>query len=605
MLVMVGGGPWAFGLTHTLYLGLTLAGLGGLAVLAGIRMWLLARTEMLTLPAGLFLWGLFLGFALIHSWLSEAPAVARMDLLAFTALGLSYWMWHDVAARRGRWKLVIGVMLLSVSVMAWYAMIQHSRGSTMVLTMPRPEDYGMRASGAYACPNHFAHLLAMAIPFGLGLSMTRGVGLPLRLISGYAALVSLVPLYLSGSRSGWLGVFAGILVVCFGHAGKRGMRTLLVTAVVSPVALALVGYGLWLWSPLVQERIAPMMQGNVRLDLWADSLGMIQDRPWFGFGLGTYRYVYLMYQTKLVAYIDPEFAHNEYIHYAAELGLSGLVLMGLAVGAWGVVMTARLFRVDDSVSTGLLAGGLGVVTASLVHALFDFNFHIFANPLVMVAFMGVVSGVVATRSRRGATGVAGVEVPPNPQKRWLAGTLLLVMGIGQMVVATRITVSGELEIKARALRQGSNLREAYAALDRALAWDPSNRKAYLERGELARWQAFWIRIPEAREAVLAKAESSYSRMLELNPYDLDAVFGLAELAALRGDVDAEGRYLGELSRRHPMNLFFRGDYGRWLFAQGRYEEALTHLNASLAMQYNMELHHLANEARRRLSRPQL
>jgi O-antigen ligase len=78
------------------------------------------------------------------------------------------------------------------------------------------------------------------------------------------------------------------------------------------------------------------------------------------------------------------FVHNEYLQILAELGVIG----GILLVAFLALVIRRLWR--DRVAAGVLGvGGLAALAALLLHAGFDFVWHIPAVPLLAAAFVGV------------------------------------------------------------------------------------------------------------------------------------------------------------------------------------------------------------------------
>jgi O-antigen ligase len=127
-----------------------------------------------------------------------------------------------------------------------------------------------------------------------------------------------------------------------------------------------------------------------RADLNASSMAMFRSRPWGGWGLGTWAYVYPAY-----ARFDDgtvyAYAHNDYLQLLAETGLAGAALAALFWILWGWDLLGRLRRWPPALlGTGLqappalpmaVAAGLGCV-GLLVHSWVDFNLHIPANLLL-------------------------------------------------------------------------------------------------------------------------------------------------------------------------------------------------------------------------------
>ena len=141
------------------------------------------------------------------------------------------------------------MLVMAGSLVAWYAIIQHARGSPYVLNLPRPPLGNMKASGTYISPNHFADLMAILIVVAASIVWGRHGLLASRLVAGYAILVCLPALFLSESRSGWLGLAAGLLVFGVAAAARHGAKRLILTGAVMLMVLSTAAFALWTYSP--------------------------------------------------------------------------------------------------------------------------------------------------------------------------------------------------------------------------------------------------------------------------------------------------------------------------------------------------------------------
>ena len=118
---------------------------------------------------------------------------------------------------------------------------------------------------------------------------------------------------------------------------------------------------------------------NERLEIWHSTLDGV---TLFGHGIGSFWSLYPAYDLRPVAPIallnTPEYAHNEFLTVAFELGIIGLLLFcGLCVTLAGPLDTARL-----------------VLIALFVESCFDFPLHLPAT-----AFLGMVVAGHAVRNR--------------------------------------------------------------------------------------------------------------------------------------------------------------------------------------------------------------
>lgn len=136
-----------------------------------------------------------------------------------------------------------------------------------------------------------------------------------------------------------------------------------------------------------------------RLAHWEAALGMLNDHPLLGVGIGNYVPVYPAYA--LPGWRDPlGHAHNYYLHIAAETGLVGLaaylvVLIACFWNGWDTVR--RVSGPDQAVALGIL----GVLGAFAVHSVFD-NLYVHGMNMHLAILLGLL--FVLTR-RRGASNV--------------------------------------------------------------------------------------------------------------------------------------------------------------------------------------------------------
>jgi O-antigen ligase len=124
---------------------------------------------------------------------------------------------------------------------------------------------------------------------------------------------------------------------------------------------------------------------------------MAQERWVTGFGAGSFRYIFPMYQKDYPDIFYARFhgrrgwegrrffryAHNDIVQFLAEYGAVGYGLLAFA-GAWWLAVAGRCSEGNRLVALMLLAG----VVAALAHAFLDFIFH---SPTYLVAFFGTLA----------------------------------------------------------------------------------------------------------------------------------------------------------------------------------------------------------------------
>lgn len=518
-------------------------------------------------PPGFMPLALFIFYAFLLIPRAAVPYDAHVECLKLASLWCAYWVWSELSGWQGRWRWLAAGFLLVVTVMAWYAIIQHMQGHRGVLNLIRPTDYGMRASGAFFCPNHFANLLDMTVPFALAIAASPAAGLPLRLLAGYSLLVALPPLYLTQSRSGWIGMLLGSITVIALLGLRRSVRRFLARLLVAPVVLGAAGVLVWRWSPMVQERIALALQGNIRIQLWQDTWLMIQDRFWLGWGPLSYRWVYPHYWVHMNSFLDPEYAHNDFIQAWSEFGLVGLVLAVSAVVVVAGKMVLQMRRTGSERSATLIIAFAGGLVATAAHACFDYNFHIYGNASALVMMAGLAAGSLPQN------GAAPRPVAASPRHRWfaLAGATLAVVAL---LLTTRAIAAYGISLKADFDAEDSRVEEAQAGYERALRLEPRYWQAHIGLGHLYAGQAFWNRDPETRAQQIEKAEKAYQAALAINPWEGSAAFGLSRLYNLKGQPEEALRMLRGVVEKMPYHRDYWNQLGLQLRQMGRLPEAL-------------------------------
>ncbi len=89
------------------------------------------------------------------------------------------------------------------------------------------------------------------------------------------------------------------------------------------------------FGDLLAARIDALgFQSAERVAVYGATWTSIMDRPWLGFGYGTFEHVFPMYRDAGAGRVGTwDKAHNTYLEVLQGLGIPGAVLLFLAVGA--------------------------------------------------------------------------------------------------------------------------------------------------------------------------------------------------------------------------------------------------------------------------------
>ncbi|MBX9603844.1 MAG: O-antigen ligase family protein [Bryobacteraceae bacterium] len=201
--------------------------------------------------------------------------------------------------------------------------------------------------GPFTNRNHFAAFAVLLLPVALlsPAARPRWAAVPAAGLL-YGAVIA------SASRAGVLLATAELILIAGALAIRSNSRRYGAAAVVAGcVGCLAVGPG------TVLARLSQPDPLSVRADLWASTWDLIQSKPWWGWGSGTFEFVYPQFARFSTDFYVTH-AHNDLLEWTAEGGLTAVaILVGLA------------YRWMPAVLAAPWAWG---VAAVLLHSLVDF-----------------------------------------------------------------------------------------------------------------------------------------------------------------------------------------------------------------------------------------
>jgi len=198
----------------------------------------------------------------------------------------------------------------------------------------------------FAYHNQFAAFEHLLIPVGLWMAFARG-----RVGWGLMSAWMIASVVLANSRAGAVIALAEVpLVALLCGRLRRGLAV---------AAAAMLFTGVVGWERLV-EKFGYENPYGARWELLLSTVDMGKERPWMGWGLGTWAAVYPAYARFDDGLYDNQ-AHNDWAQWGAE---GGVPLLGMMV--WFAAMVAR-----PALRT---VWGLGLLTV-LVHCLLEYHFQ--------------------------------------------------------------------------------------------------------------------------------------------------------------------------------------------------------------------------------------
>ena len=321
----------------------------------------------------------------VDPFLTQQAAVNLLVLAVFVSCAL---LALDSADRIERAATILFWFGFGLSV---FAVIQNFTGTRNLYWIRESPVIGF--FGPFVNKNHFAGLIEILLPLGLGPLLTGTVPRDRRMMMIFVAVVMFGSVALSRSRGGMLVVVAqvGVLIAMTvmtrrpATSNRHRAPAFLSVLLVAVLAAAVVG---WLGAGTIGESFSSLPSEMVsrtetsRLEIWKATASLIGAHPLTGSGIGAYGTAILPHWTS-TEYTTLLYAHNDYLQVVADAGIPGALLAILLVGVVGVALS-RSFRITEPGLRGVAFGaGVGCI-GLLIHSVVDFNLQIPSNA---VAFL--------------------------------------------------------------------------------------------------------------------------------------------------------------------------------------------------------------------------
>jgi O-antigen ligase len=287
-----------------------------------------------------------LTWILISTFTSELPLVSIKFLLARLWFVIPFFFVGVILFRKfSNAKRFIWLYVIALLIVIGYTLIRHSQYSFTEVSghwVMTPFYNDHTAYGA---------AIAMFVPFIFGFIFDKSYSFSMRATALVVLLVLIVAIILSYSRAAWVSIIAALMVyfVVLLKIKFKWLLTIFIVLVVSFFTF--------------QHQILEVLESNEqdsstdfvehvqsiynissdasnleRINRWQAGLRMFHERPVFGWGPGTYQFLYAPFQRSKEKTIistnagDRGNAHSEYIGPMAEQGLPGMLTLVLIVG---------------------------------------------------------------------------------------------------------------------------------------------------------------------------------------------------------------------------------------------------------------------------------
>lgn len=327
---------------------------------------------------------LYWGIATVATAFSPVKMAALTGLVKLTFYLLLFAL-AALILRSPRIRSWIITLYLHIAlIVSVYGVRQWIFGADALATWVDPESPLAKNTRVYSYlgnPNLLAGYLLPAVVFSLMAVFAWRGRLP-KALAITMFVVNTACLYFTGSRGGWIGMLAAVVVLIFllrywwGEYLPRFWRTWLLPLILGSFAGLLILAVLF--SEALRFRVLSLFAGrgdssnNFRLNVWAAVIDMIRDRPLLGIGPGNnaFNLVYPFYQRPRFNALS---AYSILLEVAVETGF-----LGLACFIWLIVVTInagwqqlRKLRQIGSYEGFWLMGAIASVVGMLAHGIGD------------------------------------------------------------------------------------------------------------------------------------------------------------------------------------------------------------------------------------------
>lgn len=511
----------------------------------------------------------FIAWAVISSlFLSSAKSISILMLMPFIGGLLSYLIGYTGSDKKDRyvdWLLMgVGLMLAFITCYQKFALgdsrptglLSNWNSHAAVLTiiiLPWVLRYALKPTVA-PFQLIYTSILSFFFAFAISLTLSRGV----LLISG----AGFICLFWIAWRKQLFYKHSLILLTAF-IAGYLIMGLFSTETIISRIQ-----------DTSQAESLVSL--GSGRHLLWLPAWQMYLDRPFTGWGLGTFRFLYLQYKPVLSGE-SGEYAHNDYLQFLLELGPIGLILflgfVFLLIKRFLNFMTSQWPKpsAHKIEALALLTSCIGL----LMHTFFTFHLYHFTLQIIFGYYLGRSS-----RYLQNDHNVVHKKFTPEDDHKYR----LFYRGFASLVVLLIICFGLSLnflnnaELETNKEKKMDYLWKAglfFPSLEHYDSYSSFMLSKHLQKLELNHESS------QQRDQMAALALAEVNTAIDKMPYNVRNYITKASiLKTLHKDIASVSEQYEHALRNTPANLGVRYQYTHHLIEQKQDKKALSVLWAA-------------------------
>ena len=364
----------------------------------------------------------------VRDWFSLSPYYypVRMSIIRWTVYVLFFLGLTQVLNSQRRIELTIFFILITACFESLYGLAEAYLGPGHIWWFKKMQ-HGLDVTGTYINRNHLAGLMEMCVLLAAayaGALSTRKIRREIildhkaslrnrlaRFLSGeqrfnkrtlilFAGAVIGIGLVFSASRGGMISAAGAMLCMSLFFIFRKDHRRK--GFIILFLFLITSAYALHIGAEYPIGRFKYFdIDIKTRARLAQKTMDMFDDYKVTGIGIGNFQYAYPTYQASEDKNVFIRHAHNDWAQFLAEAGIIGFCLFLVGIFYY-VYQTLQLWRKrTDPFAICLGVVPFAVIITMMIHSYSDFNLHIPANCLMLIAIMAIgYSALHLERHRR-------------------------------------------------------------------------------------------------------------------------------------------------------------------------------------------------------------
>jgi len=490
----------------------TFAQIISLFLLCGLCFEVLRRRLTVVNLSSISLFIIFFGlFSLASFTWSVSFYASSLSLGVWGTFFTVYFLTLALVRSQGWMKILVIGVVSSGFLAALYSVLQFYG---VELPIWRQIQGRMRIFSTFGNPNYLADYLAATLPLGVLLFfIQKRVWKLLWLVVISILYVSLLLTY---TRGAWASLFFSsifVLVLLYSYRrdffkkNKLSFALLLLVIFAITLVYSIPGFLNVRESTVIERGLSAVnfkSSASQRFLIWNSALELIKEKPFLGWGVGTFGVHYPEAQGKFLSRKEnkdylPQAnrsinVHNDYLHIWTEEGLIGLFLFLGIIACFYRKLFSFLRKNKNEKSSLFLIFFAGGITSFLIHAGVSFPFHIVQNGMVFFFLLALVDGIVPGKIRWKEDVKVGDDIPEvaapfrvGRLSSLLKRVFLLLVIAGAFYLCfwrVRIFAS-DLRVKQAQLFMEANLyTAAKKELQEAIRVNPYNAQAFADLTEI-------------------------------------------------------------------------------------------------------------------------